>query len=255
MKKIAKMFVVVCLGATTLKGCISKPVVPEFAEIVKSETFRSGEGSFELDYRFDYLSWCENEEIAAQIRTSMIADFFGAEYATVDIMESSKRFDQATADMYTAQTSGDYKWDGFIKINSHHNILNDRVLVYAIDRSEFMGGAHGMETTTYTNYDLETGDRLTLDDLFTPEGKAALTERIHAQILADHNVVDWPALSENNCYLAPEDVLPTENFELSAGHITFHYNPYDIACYAQGSTKVKLPLSGLVGFKADIIKK
>jgi hypothetical protein len=112
-----------------------------------------------------------------------------------------------------------------------------------------------METVSYANYDLETGDRLTLDDLFTPEGKAALTERIHAQILADHNAVDWPELSENNCYVAPEEIAPTENFELSADYITFHYNPYDIACYAQGATVVKLPLADLAGFRSDIITK
>jgi hypothetical protein len=255
MRKIAKMLVVAGAGALALTACQPKATAPEFAEIVKNETFHAGDETFELVYHFKYLSWSENEEASAKIRTSMIADFFGAEYVAADAMESSEKFDGATADMYATQTSGDYKWSGSIKIDSHHNLLNDRVLVYSIDRSEYMGGAHGMETVSYANYDLETGDQLTLDDLFTPEGKAALTKQIHDQILADHNAVDWPALSENNCYVSPEEIAPTENFELSTDHITFHYNPYDIACYAQGSTKVKLLLAGLTGFNADIIKK
>jgi hypothetical protein len=254
MKKITKMFVAVCLGAIALTACGSRNTAPTFAEISKSETFSADDENFKLDYRFDYLSWSENEEVAAKIRTSMIADFFGAEYASVDVMESSKLFDQAIADMYAAQ-SVDHKWSGFIKITSHHSTLDDRVLVYTITRSEFFGGAHGMETTLHSNYDLETGDKLTLDDLFTPEGKAALTEQIHAKILTDNNVTDWPMLSEKGCYFAPENILPTENFELSEEQITFFYNPYEIACYAQGSTEVKLPIADLVGFRADVIKK
>jgi hypothetical protein len=246
---------VVCACFITLTGCQSGKTAPEFAEIVKSETFRAGDESFNLDYRFDYLSWCENEEIAAKIRTSMIDDFFGAEYTSVDVMESSKLFDQAIADMYAAQSSGDHKWSGFIKFDSHHNTLDDRVLVYTISRSVFFGGAHGMETTLHNNYDLKTGDKLTLDNLFTPEGKVALIGQIHAQILKEHNATDWTALSENNCYVAPKNILPTENFELSEEQITFFYNPYEIACYAQGSTEVKLPIADLVGFRADILKK
>jgi hypothetical protein len=249
MKNFAKMIAVACVGAAAITACSSKHSAPEFAEIIKNETFHSGEESFALDYRFSYLSWAENEEASAKIRTSMIADFFGGDYVSEDAMASSEKFDEATADMYGIETASDHKWSGFIKIASAHNVLNDRVLVYTINRSEYLGGAHGMETTRYANYDLTTGDRLTLDALFTPEGEAALAEQIRAQILVDHNAADWAALSENNCYVAPEEILPTENFELSAEHITFHYNPYDIACYAQGSTVVKLPLTDLAGFR------
>jgi hypothetical protein len=255
MKKIINALSAVCLGTLALTSCQTKPATPEFAEIVKNETFHSGDHFFQLDYHLDYLSWYNNEDVAAKIRTSMIADFFGGNYVTTDVMESSKLFDQATADQYAVEISGDYKWSGHLDIKSHHAILNDRVIVYTIERSEFRGGAHGLETAMYSNYYLESGDKLTLDDLFSAEGKAALTEQIHAKILADNNATDWPALSETTCFIAPEDILPTENFELSETHITFHYNPYDIACYAQGSTEVKLPLADLVGFRTDLIKK
>lgn len=32
-----------------------------------------------------------------------------------------------------------------------------------------MGGAHGLETKLCSNYDLTTGEKLTLNDLFTPK--------------------------------------------------------------------------------------
>lgn len=255
MKKITKTLIAVCLGAFALTSCQQKPDKPEFDSIVRAETYRTDDKSFELDYRFEYLSWYKDQNVAAKIRTSMTADFFGAEYAAADPMESSEKFDLAASEMYDQAISGDYKWNGFTKIRSHHNVLNDRVVVYTIEHSEYLGGAHGMETVVYSNYDLRTGDKLTLDDVFTPEGKAALTERIHAQILKDHNAKDWDWLMEESCYFAKVEVVPTENFELTETHITFQYNPYDIACYAQGRTKVKLAYSDLAGFNSDVIEK
>ena len=36
----------------------------------------------------------------------------------------------------------------------------------------------------------------------------------------------------------PETIAPTENFEVTPEGIVFHYNPYDIACYAIGEVDV-----------------
>ena len=245
----------VCTAALSLTACQQVSDKPEFASIDKTQTLREGSGVFELDYRFEYLSWYSDEAVAAKIRTAMTADFFGEEYVRTDPMESSKAFEQAIADLYVKSASGEYKWSGFMKIRSHRDIVEDRLVAYTVEHAEYMGGAHGMETVMYYNYDLRTGERLTLDDVFTPEGKAALAGKICNMILKDHNKANWEELGEENCYFSMDSVLPTENFLLSKEHITFIYNPYDIACYAQGRTKVVLPLSGLDGFRKEVLVK
>lgn len=65
----------------------------------------------------------------------------------------------------------------------------------------------------------------------------------------DHGLNDWDSLRSKSCYSAQEEIKPTENFELSDTHIIFYYNPYDIACYAQGATEVKLAFENLTGFR------
>lgn len=255
MKNFTTALFAVCAAALALTSCQQKSDKPEFTAIEKNEMFREGPASFDLDYRFEYLSWYSDEAVAAKIRTAMTADFFGEEYVKPNLMESSAAFDQAIADQYVKSASGDFEWSGFMKIRSHKDVVNDRIVAYTVEHSEYMGGAHGMETIMYYNYDLRTGDRLALDDVFTPQGKAALADRIREQILKDHGKDNWDELGEESCYFSADQVQPTENFLLSAEHITFMYNPYDIACYAQGRTKVKLPLGGLDGFNSEILVK
>lgn len=129
------------------------------------------------------------------------------------------------------------------KISTRVEVISDTIVVYTTQRQEYMGGAHGMETTEYANYDLKTGKRLTLNDLFTAEEKTALAEKIRAQILEQNGVSTWDELIEKTCYLTQGEVLPTENFKLSESTITFRYNPYDIACYAQDGTEVEVALN------------
>lgn len=257
MKKIACIFAVTTLVAAMLSAtsCKQDPRKPEFATIEKAETLRMGRNTLDLDYRFEYLSWYSDEDVAARIRTAMIVDFFGEEYVDVNPMESSKAFDQAIIDRYTVSTSAGHGWQGYMKIRSHHDVIDDRIVAYTVEHSEYTGGAHGMETTMYYNYDLRTGERLTLDDVFTPEGKAVLVNYIRGAILKDQGAPSWDALYDEKCYVATDEVRATDNFLLSAGHITFMYNPYDIACYAQGSTRVRLAFDEIEGFKKDMLVK
>jgi hypothetical protein len=132
-------------------------------------------------------------------------------------------------------------------------MVGEHILTYTVERAEFAGGAHGMEQTHHANWNLLTGERLSLDDLFTPEGKAALAEAIRAQIIEDKGVTSWQELAEGQCFNPETEVTATENFALTASDITFVYNPYDIACYAAGATHVKLPLANLPGFRKEIL--
>lgn len=260
MKK--SLIIPALLAAAAMAACSQKGSAPEFSTVNQSETLRFGENTFEIDYRFDYLSGLDNAGALKKIQNSMVSDFFGQDYLKETPDASAKAFyDAVVADFnndlsdFQEAFPDAHPREWFLKIRSHNEVLNDKVAVYTIERAEYMGGAHGMETVEYSNYDLETGDRLTLDDLFSPEGKAALAGKIHEQILRDHARENWQQLMDNSCYFAKEEVLPTENFELSDTHITFMYNPYDIACYAQGRTKVKLALDGLAGFNAKAIGK
>ena len=222
--------------------------------IEKTETFRIGDSSMELDYRFEYLAHPADGVVMRNIRIAQVADFFGPKFVRTSPAASAKAFDEAVFSDFE-NADADYPWDGYLSILSSSDVVGDRVLAYTVERSEYSGGAHGLETTMYSNYDLRTGARLTLDDLFTPEGKAALPGAIRSAIMKENGVATWEELAAKSCYWDEGEVSATENFLLSATHITFMYNPYEIGCYAQGPTKVGLILNDIVGFKTEMLQK
>lgn len=255
MKNITRIICVAVLAAATLASCKSRPAVvaPAFDAIEKTEHLQTTTGNFEVAYRFEYLSALADQAILQKMQLAMAADFFGAEYAKTDAGGSAAAFDEFVKKNYGVRSdSTAFHWDGYLRLHSKAALVGTHIVSYTVDRAEETGGAHGMEETHISNYDLRTGTRLTLDAIFTPQGKAALSEAIRAGILKNKSVSTWEELMNRDCYNAASEVAPTENFLLTATDITFVYNPYDIACYAAGGTRVTLPLANLAGFKKEI---
>ena len=80
------------------------------------------------------------------------------------------------------------------------------------------------------------GYELSLGDLFPEEQLPRLTERIKAKLREQYGAADDDELAQRGFF--PETIAPTENFEVTPEGIVFHYNPYDIACYAIGEVDV-----------------
>ncbi len=257
MKTSVKIFATAAVALTAaalIVSCKSKtaapPVPPTFNTLTENRHMAASAGNFELSYNFEYISEYSDPTVLEKIRSAMTTDFFGSEYTRADVAASAAAFNEAKITDHGTQPGGEFKWDGYLKLHSKASVVKDRIISYTIQRSEDTGGAHVMDTEDNVNYDLTTGNRLTLNDLFTPEGKAALGDAVRAQILKDKGVATWQELVDRDCFNAADAVtLPGENFSLTATAITFVYNPYDIACYAAGSTRVTLPLANLQGVK------
>ncbi len=96
--------------------------------------------------------------------------------------------------------------------------VNNKVFVYMMQGYWYRGGLHGLETTTTTNYDLQTGDKITIDDLFPEESQSVMLELVKQEI--DESL--WPK------------VMLTDNFMILPKGIRFRFNPYEIASYGDG---------------------
>ena len=255
MKNIT-LITLAAIIAVAFSSCKGTPaVVPAFDAIEKEQNFATTTGNFEVRYHFEYLSTLADPAVLQKIQLAMASDMFGAVFARTDAGGSAAAFDASLHDTYGIRNdSTAFRWDGYLHLTSKAALVGANTVAFTVNRAEDSGGAHGMEETHVSNYDLRTGDRLTLDALFTPEGKAALAETIRARILKDKGVATWEELATRDCYNAAAEVAPTENFTLTATDITFVYNPYDIACYAAGGTRVTLPVANLAGFKKEILE-
>ncbi len=110
---------------------------------------------------------------------------------------------------------------------------------YAMDVYEYNGGAHGNRYLLIQNYDLQTGDAVSEQDLFIDDYyeplKTLLLEALIAQTDEAETKKDLRRLG-----YSVADVVPNENFYVTPEGITYVYNPYEIAPYAMGCIEIFL---------------
>ncbi len=104
----------------------------------------------------------------------------------------------------------------------------------------FTGGAHGLSTTHYLNFDRMTGEELNNEQLFADwdalEKLAEKTFREAHRIPYGTNINQTGFMFEGNQFHLPENMgFTTEGLEL-------YYNPYEIASYADGPISLIMPM-------------
>ncbi len=119
---------------------------------------------------------------------------------------------------------------------------------------EFKGGAHGHHQTQFYNFDLQSGQALTLSDLFRPGYEKPLTA------LAETIFREQKGLTPQQSLAAANYTFPNNRFTLSKAilitpmGLTVYYNPYEIASYAQGITEIEVPFYQIEDWLKDANK-
>lgn len=115
----------------------------------------------------------------------------------------------------------------------------DNCINYTIESYTFSGGAHGMETTTLLNFNAKNGAEIILDSIFTPNFEQPLSAALISALGLQLGATTPEEINEKG-YFNIEELYPTNNFLLTKDSIIFLYNPYEIAPYSMGSTRIAL---------------
>ncbi|MDD3491325.1 MAG: DUF3298 domain-containing protein [Paludibacter sp.] len=110
---------------------------------------------------------------------------------------------------------------------------SDKLLSYEATRYLFTGGAHGLETTMCWVFDVATGNQLTEDDIFVENYSDSLVSILTRLLEAD---AAQRSLTLNDFWL--KQLIPNGNFAIVEDGLYYQFNPYDIAPYAVGSTRL-----------------
>lgn len=115
------------------------------------------------------------------------------------------------------------------------------LLSLAIESYSYWGGAHGYGSTSFLNFNKETGKQLTNDALFKDK-KAFLAiaeKKFRAQqdIPADQYINYTGYMFEDDVFALPENIGFQDN------EIVLIYNPYEIAAYAEGIIELRIELN------------
>ncbi len=111
------------------------------------------------------------------------------------------------------------------------------VLAYSVEQYVYMGGAHGIGTRFFYNYDITTGTLLREESLFAEGYRDKLTHLLRHNLVMQTESLHSDADLANSDYFQ-ENIVPNNNFCIQSGGISWHFNPYDIAPYAYGDTDI-----------------
>jgi len=256
MKNKSIPLVICVLSLVLLFSCTQNTIKTEEKDLIIKYYLASdtSKGALNIDIEVELPIAFKDSNVLKLIRSTIISNLFGDEYINSSNDSLVKKF---SADLYL-----DYKDNNepllYVKdsannysFNNEHtlsgfSLLNDKkIYVYGIERYVDMGGAHGLETRNYYNFDLKTGKLITEDDLFKPDFKDKLADIIKKQIVVESKESNDPKDSEPIISLEDTDfwtdsIKPNGNFYITDEGINYVFNPYEIAPYYMGQTEVTL---------------
>ncbi len=155
-----------------------------------------------------------------------------------DFMSSAKAHADSLNNQYVSDFESypedlpEYEYSNEITINRFYQ--DNSIFVAHLFQSSFEGGAHGNYGSGYYVYDLNSGSQYKLSDFFSDDTKNVLTEKI-VEFFVKENELDKAEDLLNVGFLDLKDIKVTENFYVNKDGVGFVYNPYEIACYANGT--------------------
>jgi hypothetical protein len=212
-----------------------------------------------LDISLEYpMVKGDTELVATLIRRSIFEAAFGHTYDTLNVQEAATRYADDLAAEFKELSAA--MWRGWQKagiadpaapqwsdsIEGYFAGQNGPYRSYIVNITDFTGGAHSNSATRAFVFDLNTGNPVTLDDLFVPDFNDILTDILNRHVSESLSEEDMEAMYEPT-------LSPTGNYILTSDSITFIYNPYEIGPYSIGTPSVSVPIKELK--KAGILAK
>ena len=128
--------------------------------------------------------------------------------------------------------------------NVYHDHLTGRaeygmknVINYRLLEDIFTGGAHPCKLTTILRFNTQTGEFITLDNVFPSINQSQLQDILLKKLMKDQNAHSLEELHKKGI-LEMTDMFISNNFALREDSIEFYYNEYDIAPYASGACAI-----------------
>ncbi|HLP04642.1 MAG TPA: RsiV family protein [Paludibacter sp.] len=258
MRKQSILFVLSILIAPVFFSCTHKTIKTEELDVAKRcfLTKDTSQGSLSIDIQVEIPTAFVNKSILDSIRSTIISNLFGQNYVKYPNDSLIQHFVKDICADYTENNkplvnlldSGSmYSFNNEHTLSGFSLLSDKNIYVYGIERYVYMGGAHGLETRNYFNFNLKTGALITEKDLFKDGYMAALSELIKQRIVEESkdSAEKEPILDLEDTDYWTDSIKPNGNFYITDEGINYVFNPYQIAPYSLGETEVTLPFDRL----------
>lgn len=118
-------------------------------------------------------------------------------------------------------------------------------ITYIVAHEEYNGGAHPNTYINVTNFDPNSGDEITLNDIFKEGYEEPLTAMLTSQLMKETQASTIEELRDKGFLFFDTEMFVSSNFIPEDEGITFLYNRYEIAPYAYGEISLTLDYTTL----------
>lgn len=257
--KISRISLIICtLTALLLVSCKQKTIrTIEKADVEKFYLAAdTSKGSLNLELNVEIPVCFDDERILDSIRNTIVNNLFGTEYIKYENDSLLKRFTEDLKKEYKLTNEpilNEMDEKSLYSFNNEHildgfSLLNDEnIYSYGINRYVFMGGAHGLNTINYLNFNVKTGKLITENDLFLKNTTGKLTELIKKRIVEQSKEEEGaqPIKSLDKTDYWIDAIKPNGNFYITDESLNYVFNPYEIGPYYLGITEVRIPYDRL----------
>lgn len=180
------------------------------------------------------------ESINTALKEDIIAWLnFDEESNAQNIEEAIKAFISDYKDLSTKYPEESMPWEA--TINGDITFENKNVLTIKLDSYLFTGGAHGLSTVNYLNFDQINGSELERKDLFISEDDfTVLAETLFRK---QENIPIEVGINYTGFMFETENFYLPDNIGYTDNGLLLLYEPYEIASYADGPIELLIPYS------------
>ncbi len=213
----------------------------------------SNEGTHaDIEFLLPVINNLHDKEIE-KIINSNIERTFLKDYNFGEMNNNWKNYDEIMNDFinrykeFISDTSlpKDYKpmWENSFAANVEFN--SDYILSIENVEFRFEGGAHPITFFIYANYDLKTGKKISLADLFNENYKTELDKIGEKRFREAYNIKPDENFEQAGYFVDKGQFHLNNNFLITKGGLQFRFEQYEIGPYALGAPIVSIPYAEL----------
>ena len=206
--------------------------------------------SVSINHSIEYLRSFEGgKALCAKINNLILRICLGDEYDGLSFGEASQALMEKQVADYQKEAGEEYKanpeTESYWLYRWSYNVdgtFSDSfqdLQTYNVFSDVFLGGAHGMQSLIPHVINLKTGEEVEESDLFNDGYEEPVSTLIKAALQEVWGSPEDP----NSAYseMEEEGMVPNGCFAVSEDGVTWFYQPYVIACYAQGIVEAFVP--------------
>jgi hypothetical protein len=249
--------IVLALVLTALVGCSNPPEITLAAEgFTEADLAICKKGdcpTITADFIFVTQPETIGDKINPVIREFVARSFMNAGDETAATTQTPLQAAEAFAKRYQRDKEEFPEMTGSYEavVTVRDSYLSQVLLSVEMKQYTYTGGAHGYGSTEFANFNPETGNTLSVIDLFF--------DLDEFKSLAEQHFREKYAISKEASINATGFWFENERFHLpnsigfSDKGAILHYNPYDIASYAEGAIEFTIPWEEVAPLLAEEI--